>query len=75
MPLRARRLCATTETRHLDRLGQLQLGVFEQDSNTDSEQESNTDSHSAPPVCYNKDAAQVAGVCRRQMPQRWGAVR
>ena len=38
-------VCVTTETRHLDRLGQ--LGEFEQDSNTDSEQESNTDSHSA----------------------------
>ena len=33
-------VCVTTETRHLDRLGQ--LGEFEQDSNTDSEQESNT---------------------------------
>ena len=39
------RLCVTTETRHLDRLGQ--LGEFEQESNTGSEQESNTDSHSA----------------------------
>ena len=27
-------LCVTTETRHLDRLGQ--LGEFEQDNNTDS---------------------------------------
>ena len=35
----------TTETRPLDRLGQ--LGEFEQDSNTDSELESNTDSHTA----------------------------
>ena len=33
--------CVTTETRHLDRLGQ--LGELEQDSNTDSEQESNTE--------------------------------
>ena len=36
--------CVTTETRPLDRLGQ--LGEFEQDSNTDSELERNTDSHS-----------------------------
>ena len=36
----APRLCVTTETRPLDRLGQ--LGEFEQDSNTDSELESNT---------------------------------
>ena len=36
-------LCVTTETRPLDRLGQ--LGEFELDSNTDSELESNTDSH------------------------------
>ena len=35
----------TTETRQIDRLGQ--LSEFEQDSNTDSEQESNADSHSA----------------------------
>ena len=34
----------TTETRHLDRLGQ--CGEFEQESNTDSEQGRNTDSHS-----------------------------
>ena len=38
-------LCVTTETRPLDRLGQ--LGEVEQDSNTDSELESNTDSHRA----------------------------
>ena len=38
-------LCVATETRPLDRLGQ--LGEFEQDSNTDSELESNTDSVSA----------------------------
>ena len=38
-------MCVTTETRHLDRLGQ--PGEFEQDSNTDSEQKSNTGSHSA----------------------------
>ena len=35
-------VCVSTETRHLDRLGQ--LGEFEQDSNTDTEQESNTGS-------------------------------
>ena len=44
-PAQCSHLCVTTETRHLDRLGQ--LGEFEQDSNTASEQESNTDSHSA----------------------------
>ena len=38
-------MCVTTETRHLNRPGQ--LGDFEQDSNTDLELESNTDSHSA----------------------------
>ena len=37
--------CVTTETRPLDRRGQ--LGEFEQDRNTESELESNTDSHSA----------------------------
>ena len=35
----------TTETRHLDRLGQ--LSDFEQDDNTNPEQKCNTDSHSA----------------------------
>ena len=38
-------LCVATETRPLDRLGQ--LGEFEQDSSTDAELESNTDLHSA----------------------------
>ena len=38
-------VCVTTETRPLDRLGQ--LGEFEQDSNTGSELESNTDSQRA----------------------------
>ena len=42
--------CVTTETKPLDRLGQ--LGEFEQDSNTDSELESNTDSEG---VCRNED--------------------
>ena len=41
--------CVTTETRPLDRLGQ--LGEFEQDSNTDSELESNTDSDTARAYC------------------------
>ena len=35
-------LCATTETRPVDRLGE-----FEKDNNTDSDLESNTGSHSA----------------------------
>ena len=38
--------CVTTEARHLNQLGQLEL-EFEQDSNTDSERESNPDLHSA----------------------------
>ena len=40
-PRGAVHVCVTTETRHLDRLGQ--LGEFEQESSTDSEQDSNTD--------------------------------
>ena len=38
-------VCVTTETRPLDRLGQ--LSAFEEDSNTDSELGSNTYTHSA----------------------------
>ena len=38
-----RQMCVATETRHLDRLGQ--LVELEQESNIDSEQESSTDSH------------------------------
>ena len=47
-------VCVTTETRPLDRLGQ--LGEFEQDSNTDSELESNTDSQG---VCYMRLTRQL----------------
>ena len=50
--------CVPTETRHLDRLGQ--LSEFEQDSNTDSEPESNTDLRSAGPDTEAAAALQVA---------------
>ena len=44
-PGSTRQALRTTETRHLDRPGQ--LGEFEQESSTESEQRSNKDSHSA----------------------------
>ena len=50
-------MCVTTETRHLDRHGQ--LSEFEQDNNTDSEQESNTDSHSARNKAHNRRRVSV----------------
>ena len=52
-------VCATAETRHLDRLAQ--LGEFEQEHNTDSEQTSNTDSHRAQSEA--QAAQQAGGVC------------
>ena len=48
----------TTETRQLDRLGQ--LGVFEQESNTESQQERNADSHSARSKAQTSLASLVA---------------
>ena len=54
-------LCVTTETRHIDRLGQ--LGEFEQDSNTDSEQESLVwcvVQHPKPPVHSARSATQCS---------------
>ena len=64
-PVRVSR-CVTTETRHLDRLGQ--LGEFEQDSNTDSEQESNTDSHSA---CFSLCLQRKDVVPKHQFTLDW----
>ena len=56
-----RRLCVATETRPLDRLGQ--LGEFERDSNTDSELESNTDS---PEAVYAGEATRCCALQQRQ---------
>ena len=65
--LQALCLCVTTETRPLDRLGQ--LGEFEQDSNTDSDLESNTDSHTALCLCVGR-AAWPPGAGRCPAPRR-----
>ena len=53
--------CVTTETGHLDRLGQ--LGEFEQDSNTDSKRKSNTNSHSARNKAHVARQRWTVGAC------------